>query len=128
MQFYNKPNIIPKSTVLNATVNSTPLQLLDSYTYAIQVVVAGTPTGNFKLQGSADPAALAVAMGQVPTNSLPTNWTDLGVSATVSAAGSVILEPKQAFPGYTWVRVVYTDTSGGSSTATVTSANFNGKG
>jgi hypothetical protein len=30
-------------------------------------------------------------------------------------------------PGFNWVRVQYTDTSGGSSTAVIATATFNGK-
>ena len=127
MKFFNVPNIIPAGTVMNATINSVPQQLLDSYIYSIQVVFTGTPTGSFKLQASADPAAQSVAY--LGKNSLPTNWTDEPTASstkTVSAAGSVMWNI--SWPGYNWVRVVYTDTSGGTSTAVVTVASFNAKG
>ena len=130
MLIYNVPFIIPNATVLNANINSQACQLQDMYGYAIQVVIAGTPTGTIKLQLSCDP---------VPPKSLvfgsngsvtytPTNWTDVANSSqSVSAAGSVYWnEPGLA--GYNYVRVVYTDGSSGASTATITAATFNGKG
>ena len=123
MQTYNKPNIIPASTVMNTTLNSQALQLLNMYGYAIQIVFTGTPTGSFKLQSSCDPIYKG-APGQQAT---PTNWTDVANSAqSVSAAGNIIWNVSDVL--YNYVRVVYTDTSSGSSTAVITVSTFNGKG
>ena len=125
MKFYNVPNIIPANTVMNTTIDSKPMQLLDSFIFNIQIFFTGTPTGTFKLQSSTDPAAASVAGGQI-TN-LPTNWTDVANSSfSVSAAGNVSWD--YSWPGFNWVRVVYTDGSSGSSTAVITSATFNAKG
>lgn len=124
---YNIPNIIPANTVLNATRNSQAIQVYNVLNYAIQIVFTGTPTGNFKLQASNDSAINAIASGNYLPPNAPVNWTDIANSTfTVSAAGSVMWNFDD--PGYNWVRVVYTDTSGGTSTAIITSSVFNGKG
>lgn len=122
MKFYNYPNTIAAGTVMNATINSKPMQLLDTIGFSYQIVFTGTPTGSFKLQASVDP---------VNPNGLnpiaPTNWSDIANSTfTVTAAGNVMWDYDQ--PNFTWVRAVYTDTSGGTSTATITSSTLNAKG
>lgn len=122
MKFYNTPNIIPTSTVMNATINSQAMQLLQMVTYSIQIFFTGTPTGSFKLQASDD-----TCPNPVPDIVWPQNWTDVKDSTfNVAAAGNVMWTVE--FPGYNWVRVVYTDTSSGTSTAIITSATFNAKG
>ena len=115
---------------MNAGINSQTLQLENMYGYAIQIFFTGTPTGSFKLQSSCDPVTkegLTVGANGVITWSA-TNWTDIANSTfTVSAAGNVEWNYGQ-LAGYNYVRVVYTDTSSGASTAIITSATFNGKG
>lgn len=113
---------------MNATINSAPLQLWNVVIYSIQIFFTGTPGGNFKLQASNDPAAQAISTGNFTSViTVPTNWSDVVSSTfTVSAAGNVMWTV--ADPGYNWVRVVYTDTSSGSSTAIITSSTANGKG
>lgn len=124
MQVYNKPNIIAASTRMNTTINSTPCQLKNMFGDSIEVVFTGTPTGSFKLQASNDPN------DQIdPTTFLPgpVNWTDVaGSSQSVAAAGNVMWNVTDVM--YNFVRVVYTDTSSGASTATITVSTFNGKG
>ncbi len=122
MRTVQVPNIIPASTVMNATINSIAQQTYQVFGYAIQVVFTGTPTGNFKLQASNDPYV------SNPTSlQLPTNWTDVADSTfTVTAAGNVMWNVEN--PMYNWVRVVYTDTSSGASTAIITNADVNVKG
>lgn len=121
MRVYPLSAIIPASTVLNTTVNSTAMQLYNMFGYAIQIVFTGTPTGSFKLQASNDQVSF-------PTGTwVPTNWTDVtNSSQSVAAAGSVMWNVSDVM--YNWVRVVYTDTSSGSSTAIITVSEFNGKG
>jgi hypothetical protein len=127
MQQYNKPNIIPAGTVMNTTINSQAMQLQNILGYAIQVFFTGTPTGSFKLQSSCDnPGNVTATLGKA-TQFLPTNWTDIANSTfVVSAAGNV--EWNTTWDMASWVRVVYTDASSGSSTAIITTATFNGKG
>jgi hypothetical protein len=124
-QVYNYQNIILAGTVMNGTINSKAMQLQNSMFYNIQIVFTGTPTGSFKLQASSDNSATMTAAGQFPYQ--PVNWTDVPDSSTaVSAAGSVMWNIEWA--SYNFVRVVYTDTSGGTSTAVITVSTMNVKG
>lgn len=129
MIVYNTPNIIPVNTVMNSTINSLAMQLENMFGFAIQIIFTGTPTGSFKLQSSCDP--VPKQSGVVQANGVilyaPVNWTDIANSTfAVAAAGNVEWNFNGSF--YNYVRVVYSDTSGGSSTAVITSAVFNGKG
>lgn len=120
MKPFNIPNIIPASTRMNATINSSAIQVYNAFNFSIQIFFTGTPTGSFKLQASSDPA-----FSGIPNE--PTNWTDVTDSPfAVSAAGNVMWN--YAYPGFNWIRVVYSDTSSGVSTAIITSSVFNGKG
>lgn len=129
MKRYNTPNIIPASTVMATTIDSLAMQLEDMVNFSIQIVFTGTPTGSFKLQASDDPVpkpSQVFGPNGVVTYT-PSNWTDVANSSfTVAAAGNVCWDYNNC--GFNYVRVVYTDTSGGSSTAIITSATFNGKG
>lgn len=121
MRTYNFQNIIPVNTVMNATINSLPMNLANMIGYTIQIFFTGTPTGSFKLQASADEAPL------IGSGFNPTNWTDVvATTFTISAAGNVEWNVYDIY--YNFVRVVYTDTSGGTSTAIITVSTFNGKG
>jgi hypothetical protein len=115
------------ATVLNTNINFAPLEINQLYGYAIQAVITGTPTGVFKLQCSADPNSHNSANGAYSgAATAPTNWTDIASSSfTVTASGTCAWNVTSGM--YNWVRMVYTDSSSGSSTATV-AATFNGKG
>lgn len=130
MNTYTKLNIIPASTVMNTTINSLAMQLENMFGFAIQIVFTGTPTGSFKLQASCDPVpnpSLTVGSNGVVTY-VPSHWSDVsGSSISVAAAGDVFWNYANNV-NWTYVRVQYTDNSGGASTATITSAVFNGKG
>ena len=122
MRVYNKPVIIPANTIMNTTINSQALELLIMYGYSIQVVFTGTPTGTFKLQASSDPVN-GVSSGL----NTPVNWTDVANSSqSITAAGNYMWNVFDVM--YNWVRLVYQDTSGGTSTAIITVSQFNGKG
>lgn len=128
MKPFNVTNLIPAGTVMNQNINSSPQQVYSVFSGAIQVVFTGTPTGTFKLQASADSAfsgnATSAGSG---LNASPVNWTDVsGSSNAVAAAGSLMYNIIE--PGYNWLRLVYTDGSGGASTAVITSCTVNGKG
>ncbi len=129
MVTYNLENIIPVDTVLNATRNSVAIQLQDMVDFSIQIFFTGTPTGNFKLQASNDkvpPKTMQPGVDGLITFT-PTHWTDIADSTfVVAAAGNVQWNYRDA--GFTFVRVVYSDGSGGASTAVISSAVFNGKG
>lgn len=90
--------------------------------YSIQLIFTGAPVGTFKLQASNDPGM--PDGGQTPQAANVTNWTDItGSPQAISAAGNIMWNVENA--GYTFVRVVYTVTSG---TGTLTSARANVKG
>lgn len=117
---YNKPMFV--HVVMNTTSSSMGFQIDHQFGYAIQAVWTGTPTGTFKLQCSCDP----VPLGATPVYPQPTNWTDIPTSSqTVSAAGNFTWNVWTTM--YNWTRLVYTDASGGTSTATM-SAVINTKG
>lgn len=123
MNTYTKTNIITAGTVLNATRTSPAMQVINMWGFAIQVVFTGTPTGTFKLQASADPLLVNNPIAYPP----PTNWTDIADSShAVVAAGDYMWDVFDVT--FNFVRLVYTDTSGGASTAVLTVSTFNGKG
>lgn len=107
--------------VLNASFFSKPQQLNMIFGYSIQAVITGTPTGSVRLQASNDQFVEIE-----PGNNPPIVWTDIsGSTFTVTAAGNEMWNVSDV--GYTWVRIAYTDTSGGTSAA-VMNANVNIKG
>lgn len=99
---------------MNASINSQPEGLANVISFAIQAVFTGvTINGSLKLQASCDP--INQARNSPPNaNQLPTHWTDVtGSTVAIVAAGDVTWNFDM--PAYTWVRVVYTDASGGTS-------------
>ena len=121
MRTYNYPAIIPLGTVLNSNQLSIPMQLLNSIGYSVQIVVTGTPTGTFSLLGSADQAT------EITPSKAPVNFSTITNSSyAILAAGNYLWNIPEPF--YNWVKLAYTDTSGGTSTAILTVATFNYKG
>ncbi len=118
MRTFNRP--IVAAAPMNANYNSPYTPLRNVYTYSIAAIVTGTPTGTIKLQASNDPET-----NDTQTNSTglppavgPTNWADITNSTfTLTAAGETMWNVNAV--GYNYVRVVYTDTSSGTSTATL---------
>lgn len=109
-----KTNQIPLFTneTMDGDLASNAIALPDVYGFAIQAVYDDTPIGTFKLQGSNDPFKYVVPN----TVQVPTNWTDITDSSfTVSSAGSYMWNMNGSF--FTFVRLVYTDASSGTSTA-----------
>lgn len=110
------------SVLMNTTINSDAIPLPNEYGYAIQATYTATPTGILKLQASND--AFKYANDAQPQ--VPTNWTDIDNSSlAISASGNMMWNVTGSF--YTFVRLVYTDSSGGTSTARL-SAIINVKG
>lgn len=98
------------SASLGANWNSEPVWLGHIANYAIQLVFSSNPNGTFKLQASCD-----VAKQPNPTEAVQeaavVNWTDItGSDQAVTASGNHMWTVENA--GYTWVRVVFTRTSG----------------
>jgi len=101
------------------------MQLNQVLGFCIQAVITGTPTGTIQLQASTDPnTPLATLPPDYPQ--LPVNWDNIANSLfTVTAAGTCTWNYTESM--FNWVRIAYTDGSGGLSTATI-SARINTKG
>jgi len=122
MRTYNEP--LFTGTRMNTTLHSAATETAKIFGFAIQAVYTGTPTGTLFLEGSADPSGDFAS----PTNAtnVPTNWSTIANSAqAVTAAGNFLWNVADV--EYNWVRLSYTDTSGGTSTALLT-ARINAKG
>lgn len=73
-----------------------------------------TAAGTLQVQGSND-----YATGLPPGQFIPTNWSSVGSPITVSSSATVYMTP-EIETCYEYMRLIYTDTGGGTSTATVT--------
>lgn len=101
--------------LLNDDTSSSAASIPDCYGFCVQAVIDGTPSGQFKLQASADPFKYVTPN----TPQEPINWADVEDSElTVSAAGVYQWNVDAAY--YNFIRLVYQDTSSGMSTATAT--------
>ena len=121
MRVFNQQ--ITTDQILNANYTSPYVPLKSIVLYTMAANITGTPTGTVKLQASNDPETNDT---QPLSNSPPTHWVDITNSTfTVSSSGETMWNVRDI--GYNYVRVVYTDSSSGSSTATMTIV-FNGKG
>lgn len=119
---YNKAIYTAQSATNSFT--SVAFQLERIYGYSIQAVYTGTINGSFKLQGSADPTGDFASPANA-TN-IPTNWSDIaGTTNAVTTSGNYLWNMYDV--GYNWVRVVFTDNGGGTSTGTV-AMRINAKG
>lgn len=103
---------------MGASAASSPINMYKIEAFAVQVVWTGSPVGTITLESSCDKGSDMIGTGV-------TTWDPVsGASqATSGAAGSVTFN-YTAKPGYNWLRVVYTRTSG----TGVLSAKYNGKG
>lgn len=121
MRVFNKQ--ISTGVLLNTNVDGPFVPLKSIFMYSIAAIITGVPTGAVRLQASNDPET----DDTTPlSNHPPVNWVDIADSTfAVSSAGETMWNVRDV--AYNYVRVVYTDTSGGTSTATMTTV-FNGKG
>jgi hypothetical protein len=127
MRTFNKT--VAAAVPLNANYNSPYVQLKNIYTYTMSAIIVGTPTGTIQIQASNDPETndtqYNTTANQPPAVG-PTNWVTITNSPfVVTTAGEEMWNVNYA--GYNYVRVQYIDSSGGTSTATMTII-FNGKG
>lgn len=111
-----------QKTLMNATLASSftseVLDLRHLYCFSLQVIAAGSAFGgSWVFQGSND------EIDPTFTSPVPTNWTTIGSSTNVSAAGSTMTNLDGQ--GYAWGRFVFT--TGGTPNGTLT-VKFNGKG
>lgn len=133
MRTFNR--LVANNVPLNANYNSPYVQLKNIYTYSMVFIVTGTPTGTVAIQASNDPETndtqtnTPTTPGQTPGNppsTAPTNWVTItGSPFALTSSGESFWNVN--FVGYNFVRVTYTDGSGGTSTATAKII-FNGKG
>jgi len=127
MRVFNQQ--IATNVPLNANYNSPYVPLRSIYTYCVTAVITGTPAGTIQIQASNDPETNDTQYNttyNLPPATAPTNWVTIADSPfTVSSAGEQMWNVN--YCGYNYVRVQYLDSSGGSSTATMT-ITFNGKG
>lgn len=122
MKVYNYPMLPMPGSVLNQNITGPAMQLYEMFGFAIQISWTGVPNGTFKLQCSADHSSLGP-----PGSYTPTNWSDITDSPlVVTAAGNYTWNVYDSM--FNWVRLVYTDASGGTSIAVLNDATFNGKG
>ena len=101
---------VDTSTVTGGAIDSN--QLISA---SFQAVFADTAAiGVVKIQASND----IYGDQYQPANFTPTNWSDIpnATSAITAGVGPIILIPVMSFR---WVRVIYTRTSGGSTTVNV---------
>lgn len=111
---------------LAANANLKPIWMGHVINASIQLVFTGTPDGSFKLQVSNDPGSMHSASEAQQYAGL-TNWTDVADSSqTISAAGNLAYELQNN--GFEWVRVVWTASTAGSGTPTLTVARSKIKG
>jgi len=97
--FVSEGDLILDGTDLSTDIASNAINVARCIAYSIQIVFTGSPTGEFKLQGSLD------------DDGDPTNWTDItGSEESVTAAGDLLWNAQGV--GYKYVRLVYTSTSG----------------
>ena len=102
----------------NANKNSSPIDVSQRIKISAQVIVpSGTITGSLQLQVSNDRAPGLNGFGFVPTN-----WSNLGSAVALSTTGVNLIAQQDMC--YAWLRAVFTDSSGGTSTGKI-SVNLN---
>lgn len=125
MRIKNEDLLVTSGAIsLASSTSLQPTWLGHIVLFSVQLVVTGTPAGTFKLQVSNDPGHIDSAGTTMQTSGV-TNWSDIGVSSTISSAGTTWLEVKDITAE--WVRVVWT-ASGAGSTPVLTSARAKIKG
>lgn len=123
MRTFNKK--IQTNVLLNVNVTGPAVPLKNIFLYTIAATITGTPTGSLKLQASNDPETNDAMPLGVP-EPLPINWADITNSTFAETVAGVTMWNVREI-GYNYVRVIYTDASGGTSTARM-SVVINGKG
>lgn len=111
-------NTVMTDVVMDVNINSSAVPLKNIFMYSIAAIYAGTPTGAIKLQASNDPETNDTNPSSNPTP-VPTHWVDIADSSfALTSAGETMWNVRDV--AYNYVRVVYIDSSGGTSTATLT--------
>lgn len=79
---------------------------------SFQLTATGTAAGAIQVQASNDKA-----VGLPPNQFQPTNWSNVGAPVTVAGAGAYITPVVEC--SYEYLRIIYTDSSSGSATGTL---------
>lgn len=99
----------------NATILSSHVSLSQMLKGSLQVIIpSGTATGNIQLQASND----IPPDGALPGSFTPTNWSDIQSNLPITGVETDMIA--QFDLCYRWIRVKYTDTSGGTGTGKIT--------
>lgn len=107
----NNCQVIP-ATIANAAINSSVVWADDIVRASFQAIVAGTVNGAIQVQVSNEQAV------GLPANQYqPANWTNLGTTVALTSAGSYFVPLFESC--YEYIRVVYSDSSGGTATGSV---------
>lgn len=120
MKVYNKQ--VATALVLNANRTTDAIPLKFMFMFSIAAIFTGAPVGTIKLQASNDPETNDT-VPLVP----PMHWADIEDSEFVLAPTDTEVFWNYKYSAFNYVRVVFTDGSGGAGTATTTII-FNGKG
>lgn len=120
MRVFNQQ--IATNHALNASFNSDYVPLKSIFMYSIAALYTNSVAGTIKLQASNDPETNDTQYniaGNRPPSVAPINWVDITNSTFVLAgSGETMWNVRDV--GYNYVRVVFTDTSGGTNTGTMT--------
>lgn len=107
-------NTTISNVALNTDYTSPAIPLKNIFMFNIAAIISDTPTGTIKLQVSNDPET----NDTIPLVE-PPNWVDLlDSSFSLTDEGETMWNVHEV--AFNYVRVVYTDTSGGMSDATMT--------
>lgn len=108
-------NTLILSAVDTASVIGPQIDMDAQICASFQVVFAdATAAGTVKIQVSND----ICTQGHLPSSFVVTNWSDLPTASVTPTVGGVFLIPKIDM-SYRWIRAVYTRSSGGTSTVSV---------
>lgn len=98
----------------NANINSTIAWADKIVRASFQVSTTGTAAGSLQVQVSND-----IAVGAYPNKFIPTNWGNLGSALSVTT-GPAVFFISETEMSYEYIRVVYTDSTSGAATGTIT--------
>lgn len=121
---HSPADVFIRNQPMNTSFVSDPMPIWQMDGFAIQANWDVSANGTFQLEYSCDPQT-----GKDPTTGqvYPFNWAPDADSITIiNGDGSWIWNYPAA--RFFWVRLTWTDTSGGSSLAILTTATYNGKG
>jgi hypothetical protein len=107
-------NYSPIKAIANTSITSIATEIQQVYKMSYQLVAStGTISGSLQAQVSNDDT-MELSIGKTPT---PTNWSNLGSPTTISSSGNILV-PEQDMC-YRFLRFIYTDSSGGTGTSTL---------